>query len=172
MSSESHSQPNTILNNFSEDEVYKAIQSLKLGTAPGPDQIQPEHIFYGGATLVTHMTALFNQIVEQEYIPQSFQHGLIIPIPKSSDKDPSDPSNYRGITLLSLIAKTFEKVILLRLQAAGIPDQIHPLQGGFKPGVSCIHTAFIFQEAIQHLREQKAKAYVALLDVQKAFDTV
>ena len=118
------------------------------------------------------MTALFNQIVEQEYIPQSFQHGLIIPIPKSSDKDPSDPSNYRGITLLSLIAKTFEKVILLRLQAAGIPDQIHPLQGGFKPGVSCIHTAFIFQEAIQHLREQKQKAYVALLDVQKAFDTV
>ena len=115
MSSQSHSQPNTILNNLSEDEVYKAIQSLKLGTAPGPDQIQPEHIFYGGATLVTHMTALFNPIVEQEYIPQIFQHDVIIPIPKSSDKDPSDPSNYHGITLVSLIAKIFEKVILLRL---------------------------------------------------------
>ena len=155
MSSQSHSQPNTILNNLSEDEVYKAIQSLKLGTAPGPDQIQPEHIFYGGATLVTHMTALFNQMVEQEHIPQIFQHGLIIPIPKSSDKDPSDASNYRGFTLVSLIAKIFEKVILLRLQVAGIPDQVHPLQGAFNPGVSCIHTAFIFQEAIQHLREQK-----------------
>ena len=33
MSSQSHSQPNTILNNLSEDEVYKAIQSLKLRTA-------------------------------------------------------------------------------------------------------------------------------------------
>ena len=172
MSSQSHSQPNTILNNLSEDEVYKAIQSLKLGTAPGPDQIQPEHIFYGGATLVTHMTALFNQMVEQEHIPQIFQHGLIIPIPKSSDKDPSDASNYRGFTLVSLIAKIFEKVILLRLQVAGIPDQVHPLQGAFNPGVSCIHTEFIFQEAIQHLREQKQKAHVALLDVQKAFHTV
>ena len=78
MSSQSHSQPNTILNNLSEDKVYKAIQSLKLGTAPGPHQIQSEHIFYGGATFVTHMTALFNQIVEQEYIPQIFQHGLIL----------------------------------------------------------------------------------------------
>jgi len=64
----------------------------------------------------------------------------------------------------------FEK--LLRLQAADIPDLIHPLQGGFKPSVSCLHTAFIFQEAVKHLREQKKKAFVALLDVQKAFDTV
>jgi len=31
---------------------------------------------------------------------------------------------------------------------------------------------FIFQEAVQHLREQKKKAYGALLDVQKGFDTV
>ena len=104
MSSQSHSQPNIILNNLSEDKVYKA-PSLKLETAPGPDQIQPEHIFYGGATLVTHMTALFNQIVEQEYIPQIFQHCLIIRILKASDKDPSDPSNYCGITLVSLTAK-------------------------------------------------------------------
>ena len=58
-------------------------------------------------------------------------------------------------------------MLLLCLQAAGIPNQVHPLQGGFKPGVSCIHTAFIFQEAVQQLREQKQKAYVALLDVQK-----
>ena len=37
---------------------------------------------------------------------------------------------------------------------------------------SCLHMAFVFQEAVQHLRDQKKKAYVALLDVQKAFDTV
>ena len=30
----------------------------------------------------------------------------------------------------------------------------------------------MFQETVQHLRDQKKKAYVALLDVQKAFDTV
>ena len=30
----------------------------------------------------------------------------------------------------------------------------------------------MFQEAVQHLRDHKKKAYVALLDVQKAFDTV
>ena len=40
MSSQSHTKHNTILDNLSEDKVYKGIQSLKLGTAPGPDQIQ------------------------------------------------------------------------------------------------------------------------------------
>ena len=94
MSSQLHTKHNTILDNLSEDKVYKRIESLKLGTAPGPDQIQHEHIYYGRAPLVSHLSTLFNQIVKQEYIPQIFQHGLIILIPKSSDEDPSDLSNY------------------------------------------------------------------------------
>ena len=35
-----------------------------------------------------------------------------------------------------------------------------------------MHTAFILQEAVRSLRDQKRKAYVAFLDVRKAFDTV
>ena len=70
------------------------------------------------------------------------------------------------------MAKVFEKIILLRLLDSSVHDHIHPLQGGFKPDVSCLHTAFVFQETVQHLRDQKKKAYVARLDVQKAFDTV
>ena len=62
--------------------------------------------------------------------------------------------------------------MLSRFRAYGISTKIHPLQGGFRPGYSCLHTAFIFQETISHLREQKKKVYVALLDVKKAFDTV
>ena len=63
-------------------------------------------------------------------------------------------------------------IILLWLLDSNIHDLIYPLQGGFKPDVSCLHTAFVFQEAVQHLRDTKKKAYVALLDVQKAFDIV
>ena len=39
-------------------------------------------------------------------------------------------------------------------------------------GYSCLHTAYILQEAIQHTREQHKKAYVAFLDARNAFDTV
>ena len=96
-------------------EVYKAIHYLQMGTASDPDQIQPEHLRYGGSPLAYHLFILFNLIVNTEYIPSTFQQDLIIPIPKFLDKDPSDPSNYRGITLQSVLVKVFEKIILLQL---------------------------------------------------------
>ena len=94
-SRKSEDQPDTILTKISE-EVCKAVHLLQLGTASGPDQIQPKHLRYGGSPLAYHLSILFNQIVNTEYIPSSSQQGLIIPIPKSLDKD---PSNHRGITL-------------------------------------------------------------------------
>ena len=89
----------------------KLQSGLFRSKAAGPDHIQPEHLQYGGDLLVQHLTTLFNLIVRHEFVPCSFQHGLTVPIPKSSDKDPTNPSNYRGITLLSIIGKLFEKVI-------------------------------------------------------------
>jgi len=49
---------------------------------------------------------------------------------------------------------------------------LNHLQGGFREGFSCAHSAFVLQEAVQSLRDSGNKAYVAFLDVRKAFDTV
>ena len=38
--------------------------------------------------------------------------------------------------------------------------------------MSCMHTAFILQEAIWHVRNQRQKAFLAFLDVKKAFNTL
>ena len=95
-------------------EVEEAINSLASNKASGPNNIMPEHQKYSGATLAFHLTQLFNLLVECKYVPQSLKHGNIIPIPKSKDKDPTDPSNYRGITLLPTICKLLEKIILTR----------------------------------------------------------
>jgi hypothetical protein len=45
------------------------------------------------------------------YFPTKWKHSKVIPIPKPN-KDHSDPSNFRPISLLSAISKVFEKVIL------------------------------------------------------------
>ena len=42
----------------------------------------------------------------------------------------------------------------------------------FQAGLSSLHSAFVLQESIANLRESNKKAFVALLDVRKAFDTV
>ena len=54
---------------------------------------------------------LFKLILQYEYIPTMFKTGVIIPIPKG-DKDKTLLDNYRGITLMSVIVKVFEKCIM------------------------------------------------------------
>ena len=152
------------------DEVMDAIHSLKPHKAAGPDGIDPEHIIHAGPLACNLLTDLFNAIISSGHIPSVFQLGFVTPIPKDPQKDQTNPSNYRGISLLSNISKLFEKVLLAKLQPSSI--SLNPLQGGFRSGYSPTHTAFVLQEAIQSIREGGRKAYVAMLDVKKAFDTV
>ena len=108
---------------FTLDEVSECISSLKQHKAAGPDAIEPEYLIYGGETQKVHLAALFNAIVAEEYIPEAFQLGMVIPIPKGY-KDLSVPGNYRGITILSNVSKVFEKLLLLKISQQSSPP--HP----------------------------------------------
>jgi hypothetical protein len=157
---------------YTLEEVSEAVKSLKCNKTVGSDELDPEHLIYGGDLLLEHLTQLFNAIMEATHIPPAFLHGLVIPIPKGHNKDLSIPNNYRGITILSNMSKVLEKLLLLKIHQQDSPPRLNPLQGGFREHVGCAHTAFVLQEAIQSLREKGKKAYVAYLDVRKAFDTV
>ena len=157
---------------FTEKEVAEVVESLPMHKAAETDENNPEHLIYGGKLLVKHLTIILNAIVATGHIPPSFTHGLVLPIPKGHNKDLSNPSNYRIISLLSNISKVLERLVLLHLRALDPPLSLNPLQGGFRSQLSCLHSAFILQETIQHLREHGKKAFVAFLDVRKAFDTV
>ena len=116
------------------------------------------------------LSSLFNAILISGHIRAPFKLGLIIPIPKGHNKDSCIPTNYRGITLLLVIWKVFEKVLLHLVTDQ--QAQLNPLQGGFRPGFSCLHSTFILQGAIFCVQERKKKVFVAFLDVKKAFDSV
>ena len=48
-------------------------------------------------------------------IPQKWSQALIVPIPKSSNKDSRIPLNYRGISLLCTSAKLYSSILNKRL---------------------------------------------------------
>jgi hypothetical protein len=78
-----------------------------------------------------------------------------------------------GITLLPVIGKLFEKVLLQRHMAwAADNDPLDSLQGAAQPHCSCLHTSLLLQETVSHNLEKGSVVYVAMLDIQKAFDTV
>ena len=70
---------------------------------------------HAGPLIRSWLCKIFNAIVNLEAIPSPFKTGVIIPIYKGKGRDPLLPTSCRGITLTSVIAKTFEYSILDRM---------------------------------------------------------
>ena len=162
------SLPADVSDHVSEEEVAAVIKSLPLKKEAGPDQLTNKHLKFGSSLLPVILSTLFNAILLSGHIPAPFKHGFIIPIPKGHSKDMSVPS--RASLCYRSLARFLKKLLLLCLSEQ--QAQLNPLQGVFTAGFSCLHSAFIFQEAVSSMREQKKKVCVAFLDVKKAFDTV
>ena len=140
---------------ISQKEIDNIIGDLKLRKAPGWDNITGEQVKYGGKMLAKCLMLLFNLITKIEYIPQNFKMGIIIPIPKGT-KDQLLRDNYRGITLLPVIGKVYEKVIYYRMtEWAQRQNLLHNLQGAERKYCSSINTAWLIQEAIHNTLEER-----------------
>jgi hypothetical protein len=83
----------------------------------------------------------------------------------------TDPLNYRGITLLSIVGKVYTRVLSDRVaqfaeRSGGVVEE----QGGFRPGRGTEDQLFALTE-ILHSRGH-VTTYAAFIDVKKAYDTV
>src|SRR6218665_815937 len=67
---------------ITEDEVRKAMQSLKNGKAAGNDGIKAEMIKCGGDSTIAQLTKLCNVIWTTGRIPTTWKDSIIIPLPK------------------------------------------------------------------------------------------
>ena len=86
------------------EQVVAAIQSIVLKKAPGPGNLYPEDFFHSPIGLLANLLApLFQAMISIHYVPPSFTLFHVIPIPKSRTADLSNPSNYRGISISSVL---------------------------------------------------------------------
>ena len=95
----------------------------------------------------------------------------VIPLYKSGC--PNEPGNYRPISLLSSIAKFFERVILNRMVFfLERNNLIISTQFGFRHKHSTIHPILdLITESYQNIEEKRFSTLI-LLDIRKAFDFV
>jgi len=150
-------------------EVTEAIARLKLGKAPGHDGIVAEVLKKGGDQVTNAVFALCSKVWRTEILPTDWTRGIIFPILK--DGDERDTSNYRGITLLSIVGKVYAHVINARLMSwCEKHDILVEEQGGFRPHRGCPDQLFSLVEILQNRREQGT--YCCFIDVKKAFDRV
>ena len=86
---------------------------LKSGCTPGVDEISTEHLKYTINTVLPNILShLFTICAQFGVIPDSFAKGILIPILKKPNSDPTDPGNYRPITVSFTWSKLFETHIM------------------------------------------------------------
>jgi hypothetical protein len=105
----------TLLRNFSLDELETALMSLKLGKAAGFNGIHPEFIKNFVPQTIEWIISFMNDIVSISKIPDLFKRAKVISIIEPG-KDGTDPAHYRPISLLSVVYKLLERLILQRIQ--------------------------------------------------------
>ena len=105
-------------------------------------------------------------------IPEHCKKGIMVPIPKPG-KDCSVKDNNRGITLLTVIYKLFEKVLMERekewFSRSDVCDEI---QSAGQDKCSSLHTSFLVQECVSYNVNRGCSVYGGSLDTAKAFDSV
>ena len=96
---------------------------------------------------------------------------MILPIHKKGDL--KEPSNYRGITLVSCFGKLFTVIINERLKKWALQNEtISDAQFGFKADYSTVDAIFIIQSLINKAINKKKKLYACFIDLKRAFDSV
>ena len=159
-------------NDFTQEEVTSAINSLKKGKSAGFDNLLPEMFIECKTFMSPILCNLFNFIYTNSLYPVSWTKGIIVPVPKKGDL--SDANNYRGITLTSIFSKIFSIMLDNRLRKwAESNDIIHDCQYGFRQKRSTVDLVFILSSIVNKvIKQERRKLYCSFVDFQKAFDLV
>jgi len=150
-------------------EVVSAISSLKNGKAPGPDYaMTAEALKHGGDFIVDQLHYICRLVYNNNRAPSQWTSSLIIPLPKKGNLQLM--SNYRGISLMSIAAKVYNRILLNRIREP--IDQLRKNQAGFRTGRSCIQQIHILRRLIDGADIRSLPLFLTFIDFKKAFDSV
>ena len=152
-------------------EVHKAIRKCKAKKAPGIDKIPNEVIQHPNMCYL--LFKLFSFCFEKHIVPSLWLKSVVRPIPKSSDKNPYVPLNYRGISLISCIGKIYSSILDNRL--ISYLDENNILvdeQNGFRKSRSCEDHIFTLSSIIKDKKMKNKSVFAAFIDMSKAFDCI
>ena len=153
---------------ITESIIIDFIKELSSNSAAGRDGIPASLLLNYPSELAPSLLILFKQSMDSGVIDPSFKEAAIVPVFKSGDR--TVPSNYRPISLTSVIIKVFERVIRKQIVTFLISNgHLNPTKHGFRGGRSCLSALLsVFDDVIQLL----STVDMVYLDFTKAFDKV
>lgn len=166
----SNEERESLVRPISALEVLKIIRSFPLGKAPGPDGLPIEFYRAHAAFLAPILAQLYTLCLSKGDLPLSMHQAYLTLIHKDL-KDPELCASYRPIALLNNDLKILTKLLATRLYPL-LPSVIDSDQTGFMPKrTTDVNLRRLFTNIHAQHNNSGTRA-IALLDIEKAFDTV
>ena len=154
------------------EELDGASYVLRRDKSSGYDSLSNEMIKCLLEANPDLLLKLFNAVFSSNTKIEQWTMGIIAPIWKLGSK--MNPSNYRGISLLSCLGKFYTAIWNRRLMKYAIANNIlKPEALGFVAGNRTSDAHIIIHTLIQrYCHQQNGKIYSCFVDFSKAFDRI
>ena len=103
-------------------------------------------------------------------VPVDWVIACMVPLYKGKG-DMNECSNFRGISLLSVVGKVYGRVLINRIRDK-TENVIVEVQGGFRRGRGCTDQIFTVRQICEKYLGKGKDVYFAFLDLEKAYDRV
>ena len=138
------------------------------GKASGEDSIPPEVL--KRCDLNDIVLDFCNDALLEGKKPSQWSVPNNVPIPKSGDL--SIGGNYCGISLSSIVAKTYNRMILNRIRPELDIKHLRTNQNGFRVDRTTVGYILALRRLIEGVQANNLPVIVTFIDFRKAFDTI
>ena len=159
--------PNAVKLFFWPKQAKKQLQKLDVNKASGQDGIPALVLRNAAAELASPITRLFQLCFNKGHMPAQWKVADVIPCHKKGDKHSS--SNYRPISLLSVLSKVMERLINKAMwKHLDNHKLISDQQFGFRAGHSTSDALTYVAQRLTNTINNREEARVVCLDISKA----
>ena len=155
---------------FTMDELEEALTHSKPGKAAGIDGITTEMIQHFGPNTMKWILTMVNKCATTCSIPKKWRKARVVALLKPG-KDPSSRKSYRPISLLCILYKVYERLIMARISPT-VEKELSKDQAGFRPGRSTCGQLLNLTQHIEDGYETKNITGTVFVDLTAAYDTV
>lgn len=160
-----------VFKNVNCDYVHSQFVKLSDDKATGLDNIPAKLLKVAAPIITPVITHIINHSFTSCTFPTCWKKAKVIPIFKAGD--PSEPGNYRPISILVVISKIIERAVFDQLyNYLNDNNMININQSGFRPSYSTGSALINVTEDWYNEIDKGNLIGVCMIDLKKAFDTV
>ena len=115
--------------------------------------------------------AIFNRCLRDSQAPSSWKSATTVLFHKKGD--PTDPTNFRPITLQSCLYKLLMVILSDSITRWALDNNlVRNSQKSARPGEGCFEHTFSLSSAVKDARCNQKNIYIAWLDLRNAFGSI